>query len=53
MKFKIHDRVRHVLYGNGTIVAIKTGSYWPYVIDFDRGVRENFSDYFLTLIKKK
>jgi hypothetical protein len=50
--FKVGDKVKHVLFGNGKVIAIKENSFWPYVIRFDKsGNEENYSDYSLTLIK--
>lgn len=55
MTFKVGDRVRHKVYGDGKIIEIKTNnSKWPIVIRFERkDVVESFSEPFLTLLPKK
>lgn len=51
MKFSPGDRVKHVLFGNGTVRGYKKKfSYYPVVVLFDKGLEESFSEEFLTPI---
>ena len=51
IKFAVNDKVKHPLYGEGTITSIKENSYYPYVVKFKNGFVESYSDYSLTKVK--
>jgi hypothetical protein len=51
LKFKVGDKVKHILFGKGKIISIKENLYFPYYIKFDSGMEDYQSDYYLTLIK--